>query len=100
MKTNKITKTWKTIYTVVLITKSGELSTVSFLDREDALAYCVEEAYDEQGFDSIDDPDWGDEVYSTLNDQGFYESDLGGKFYIEEAKLCEKSEEIAYLFDK
>ena len=83
----------KNIYTAVLINKSGDLSTVSFLNREDAIAYCIDEAYAEQGFDSFDDPDWGDQVYFKLDEQGFYESDLGGKYYIEEAKLCDNSDE-------
>ena len=80
----------KTIYTAVLIKKSGKLFTVSFLDKESAIAYCVAEAYYEQGFEPFDDPDWGDHVYFDLEQKGFYESNLGNKYYIEEAELYDK----------
>ncbi len=72
----------KSIYTVVIITKDDELSTVSFTDLDKAIDYCLDE---------IESHTNGEFYPSTtrlrLNEDKYFIDDDGSKYYIEEAKL-------------
>ena len=70
------------IYTVILLNDaSGELSTVSFFDFDNAKEYVVEEVLEhDDGSTFIDD------ILDSLEREMFYD-DGNTKYYIEEAKL-------------
>lgn len=70
----------KDIYTVI-IHDDGEVSTVSFLNRADAMSYAVSEITESMPVDA-------NEVAEELDRQMFWSDGNGYKVYIEEAKLC------------
>lgn len=72
----------KDIYTVIIYDyNQGDMSTVSFVDRDKAHDYVAEEV----GMEG-DDIDIG-ELLDILDQDGYYESINGTKYYVEEAKL-------------
>ena len=71
----------KNIYTVIIIGGRLELSTASFTDFDEAVAYCCEEIQDANQLDGV-----SDRIVEKLSTEMYYD-DNGTKYYIEEAKL-------------
>ena len=79
--------TMKNIYTVVITSKMGDLSTCSFEEFNDAVEYCIEEMHaTSDNHIEFDD----DKVRDALYDQMYYEF-LDFTFWIEDAKLVGRS---------
>lgn len=77
----------KDIYTVVITSKMGDLSTCSFEEFDDAVEYCIEEMHaTSDDYTEFDD----DKARDALYDQMYYEF-LDFTFWIEDAKLVGRS---------
>jgi hypothetical protein len=80
----------KDIVTVIIKDDNDEYSTVSFLNRSDAIQYCLDEIcspYDEFDVDEVES------IHQELEYQHMYEDPYDGDtYYIEEAKLCKSYE--------
>lgn len=75
----------KDIITVIIKSRQGEYSSVSFFNMNDAIMYCIDEICRHGGFD----PTVVKEVRSILERQNMIEDTYGGDvYYLEEAKLC------------
>ena len=72
----------KDIYTVIIYDyNQGDMSTASFIERDEAHEYVAKEVGMEG--DDIDI----EELLDILDQDEYYESQNGTKYYIEEAKL-------------
>ena len=87
MKTQR-KKDYEDIFTVIIQYEGNEPTTVSFIDFDAAVAYCMQELEDGGRFTEYADDEEEEREYARneLENQRFFD-DGGTYYYIEEARL-------------